>query len=124
MMTASSSGALIDVKGPSAGARRSVQTILHAARSHLGMDVAFIAEFRGKVRIFHHVHADLGRPPLRSGNLSPLTEGYCRRITDGVLPELIADTSKVPAAMALPETHAIPIGAHLSVPIRLPSGRL
>jgi len=124
MMTPSLSSPLADVMGPFEGARRSVETILHAARSHLGMDVAFISEFREKVREFRHVDADVGHSPLRVGDLSPLTEGYCRRVIDGVLPELIADTSKVPAAMALPETHAIPIGAHLSVPIRLSNGRL
>ena len=108
-MTPSLSIPLAEMMGPFEGARRSVETILHAACSHLGMDIAFISEFRDKVRVFHHVDAESGRSPLRVGNLSPLIEGYCRCIIDGVLPELIADTSKVPAAMALPETHAIAI---------------
>jgi EAL domain-containing protein (putative c-di-GMP-specific phosphodiesterase class I) len=43
---------------------------------------------------------------------------------DGRLPELIPDTARVDAAMALPETQAIPIGSHLSVPIHLSDGRL
>jgi EAL domain-containing protein (putative c-di-GMP-specific phosphodiesterase class I) len=40
------------------------------------------------------------------------------------LPELIPDTSKVPDAMAIPETSDVPIGSHLSVPLRLRDGRL
>jgi len=34
------------------------------------------------------------------------------------------DTSLVPAAMALPETRAIPVGAHLSVPVQLSNGEI
>jgi EAL domain-containing protein (putative c-di-GMP-specific phosphodiesterase class I) len=38
------------------------------------------------------------------------------------LPELIPDTARVPEALAIPATRAIPIGAHLSVPIKLADG--
>jgi len=124
MMTPFLDDPLADVMGPLESARRGVATILHAARSHLGMDVAFISEFQEKVRVFRHVDAVAGHSPLQPGDISPLAAGYCRRVIEGLLPELIADTSKVPAAMALPETHAIPIGSHLSVPIRLASGRV
>src|SRR5262245_31960301 len=50
--------------------------------------------------------------------------GYCQRVVDGRLPQLMPDTQRVPAAMKLPETREIPIGAHLSVPIRLADGRV
>jgi EAL domain-containing protein (putative c-di-GMP-specific phosphodiesterase class I) len=42
----------------------------------------------------------------------------------GELPELIPDTSLVPAAMAIPATRFLPIGAHLSVPILLSTGEI
>jgi EAL domain-containing protein (putative c-di-GMP-specific phosphodiesterase class I) len=45
-------------------------------------------------------------------------------VVDGRLPELIPDTSLVAAAMAMPVTAALPVGAHLSVPIRLRDGRV
>lgn len=100
-----------------------VDKVLHAIRNHLDMDVAFVAEFRTHDRVFRHVDAR-GRTPISSGDAAPLEQGYCKRVVDGRLPELIPDTQRVPAAMALPETQAVPIGAHLSVPIRLSDGRV
>jgi EAL domain-containing protein (putative c-di-GMP-specific phosphodiesterase class I) len=51
-----------------------------------------------------------------------LDDVYCRHILEGRLPELIADTATVPLAASMPITHAVPIGRHLSVPIRLKDG--
>ena len=103
-----------------------VQTILHAVRSHLGMDVAFVSEFIGRDRYFRNVDAKQGgRPaPLAVGDSMPLTDGYCQRVVQGELPELIPDTATVPEAMAIPDTVALPIGSHLSVPIRLSDGHV
>jgi len=104
----------------------SVQSILQAARVHLGMDVAFVSEFVGRVRYFRNVDVkSSGRPaPLRVGDSMPLADGYCLRVVEGTLPELIPDTALVPAALALPDTTALPIGSHLSVPIRLSDGHV
>jgi EAL domain-containing protein (putative c-di-GMP-specific phosphodiesterase class I) len=87
------------------------------------MDVAFVSEFRGGRRHFRHVDA-AGQSPIKAGDSSPLEEGYCQRVIDGRLPELIPDTAAVPEAMALPATTGVPVGAHLSVPIRLSDGRV
>jgi len=100
---------------------RSFDKILAIVRAHLGMDVAFISHFVGDERVFHYVDA-AGRSPLIVGDRMELTQGYCHRVVVGALPELIPDTGAVPAALALPDTHTIPIGAHLSVPIRLSDG--
>lgn len=107
---------------PSMGSE-AVDKVLHAIRDHLGMDVAFVSEFRKSDRIFRHVDAR-GRTPVNAGDAVPLDVGYCQRVVDGRLPGLMADTSRVAAAVELPETAAIPIGAHLSVPIRLADGRV
>lgn len=98
-----------------------VDKILRAVRCHLGMDVAFVAEFRAQDRVFRHVDAK-SASPLQPGDVISLEQGYCQRVVDGRLPELIPDTSRVPDAMSLPDTRSIPIGAHLSVPIRLEDG--
>lgn len=100
-----------------------VDKVLHSIRDHLGMDVAFVSEFRRNDRIFRHVDAR-GETPVNVGDVVPLEIGYCQRVVDGRLPQLMADTGQFPAAMELPETAAIPIGAHLSVPIRLADGRV
>src|SRR5690349_4900406 len=88
--------------------------LLHAIRCHLGMDVAFVSEFRGPVRVFNHVDAG-GYSPIHVGDSMSMEDGYCQRIVDGRLPELMPDTSAVPAACALPDTSAVPIGSHVSV---------
>ena len=100
-----------------------VPLVLRTVRKHLGMDFAFISHFREADRVLEHVDAD-GAAPISEGQSIPLEDGYCLKIVRGELPPLIADTSQVPAAMAIPETRTIPIGAHLSVPIELGSGEV
>lgn len=100
-----------------------VAPVLRTVRKHLGMDVAFISHFRAVDRVLEHVDTD-EFAPISEGQVIPLEHGYCLKIVRGELPQLIADTSLVPAAMAMPETRAIPIGAHLSVPIELSSGEI
>lgn len=97
---------------------------LRAIRVHLGMDVAFVSEFSNGKRIFRHVDSRMDNPPIRVGDSNPLDESYCQRIVDGRLPELIRDAALVPAALELPVTTALPVGAHLSVPIRLADGTI
>jgi EAL domain-containing protein (putative c-di-GMP-specific phosphodiesterase class I) len=87
------------------------------------MDVAFVSEFREHDRIFQHVDANEGSP-IRTGDSAPLAEGYCQRVVDGRLPQLIRDARTFPASAALPETALFQIGAHLSVPITLGDGRV
>ncbi len=103
---------------------RGVEAILRSVRSHLDMDVAFVSEFVGPRRYFRFVDSKTDRTPIHAGDSASLTDGYCQRVIDGRLPELIVDAAQVPEAAALPETHAIPIGSHISVPLRLKDGRL
>jgi EAL domain-containing protein (putative c-di-GMP-specific phosphodiesterase class I) len=100
----------------------SLRRMLHAIRTHLGMDVAFLGEFRGGCRVFRAVDTDLPDPPLREGEAAPLGETYCGLIAAGRLPELIRDPADHPEARALAVTEALPVGAHLSVPVRLADG--
>jgi EAL domain-containing protein (putative c-di-GMP-specific phosphodiesterase class I) len=99
----------------------SVDRILGAVRRHLGMDIAFVSQFRAADRVFRHVDSQV-HSPINVGDAISLDEGYCKDVVEGRLPELIPDTARVPAAMAKPATQAIPIGSHLSVPIRLADG--
>lgn len=126
METRSDSNPLQDVIANPADAATGydgIDTILRAVRRHLSMDVAFVAEFRASDRLFRHV-SSAGRTPVQVGDVVPLEQGFCRRVVDGRLPQLIIDAQQLPEAAALPETRAIPIGSHLSVPIRLRDGRV
>lgn len=106
------------------GATLTVEDTIKAARAHLSMEIGFISEFVGERRYFRHVDSSDGNSPIRAGDSLPSTEGYCQRVVEGNLPECIPDTSQVPAAVALEVTHTLPIGAHMSVPIRLRDGQI
>lgn len=97
---------------------------LHVIREHLSMEVAFISEFSEGYRHFRYVESSLENPPVAVGDAHPLEESYCYRVVNGQLPELIQDACLVPEALELPVTRALPVGAHLSVAIRLSNGRV
>lgn len=100
-----------------------VAHVLRMVRKHLGMDVAFVSHFRAHDRILEQVDSD-GPAPIHAGQAISLEEGYCLKVVRGELPQLIPDTSRLPEALAIPATHAIPIGSHLSVPILLEAGEV
>ena len=108
----------------SPGVAESIDRVLHSVRSYLGMDVAFVSEFAGPDRVFRNVDSVRSDAPVKVGGVIPMAEGYCQKVVDGVLPELIPNTSTLPLARVIPETASIPIGAHLSVPIKLREGRV
>jgi EAL domain-containing protein (putative c-di-GMP-specific phosphodiesterase class I) len=100
---------------------------LAAIRIHLDMEVAFVSEFLDNRRYFRYIDAAetvLRDVPLAVGQSDPLEESFCQRVVDGRLPELIADATALPAALDLSVTTDLPVGAHLSVPIRLSDGQL
>jgi EAL domain-containing protein (putative c-di-GMP-specific phosphodiesterase class I) len=112
----------LDRHAAKAGGTASLRRMLRAVRLHLGMDIAFLARFDGAHREFRSVDSDLADPPLREGNSVPLDEGFCAHVVAGRLPELMRNAADDPFARTLPATAALPVGAHLSVPVRLADG--
>jgi hypothetical protein len=76
-----------------------IEAILRSIRKHLGMDVAFIAEFGERDRLFRHVDAR-GHTPVKPGDRVSLEMGYCQRVVDGRLPQLITESSTGPTCRA------------------------
>lgn len=101
-----------------------VENALRAVREFLNMEVAFVSEFCGDKRIFTHVDASGDIAPISPGQEMALDAGFCLSVVKGHVPELIPDTSELPEAVAIAETHALPIGAHASVPIRFSDGSI
>jgi diguanylate cyclase (GGDEF)-like protein/PAS domain S-box-containing protein len=99
-----------------------LQNTLSSLRRHLDMDVAFISHIHDGVREFKVVDAKDLNPPIAVGDDGPLEEGYCQRVIDGRLPEIINDAFELPEAMSLPVTAMLPVRAHMSVPIKLRNG--
>nr|WP_218645224.1 EAL domain-containing protein [Aquitalea sp. LB_tupeE] len=87
------------------------------------MQFAFIAEFKDGRRVFRFVDRAADAPPiLCTGGSDLLEDSYCQRVVDGRLPELMQDARQNPEALTLPVTMALPVGAHLSVPLRFSNG--
>lgn len=101
-----------------------LQRTLAAVRTHLGLQIAYISEFEGNDSVFRVVDAPGWEHLAKPGDRHSLDDAYCRHILEGRLPELIPDTAAEPLAMGLPITAAVPIGAHVSVPLRLPDGEI
>ncbi len=105
------------------GARHEIDAILEAVRDHLGMEIAFASRFVDGRREFTHIQATVP-VPASPGDSEPLDETLCQRILDGRLPAVMHDAQAHQAALEMPLTRALPIGAHLNVPLRLRDGRL
>jgi len=99
-----------------------VKRALEAIRSHLSMPVAYVSQFVDDQSVFREVDAPGLEAMIKVGDSHSLDDVYCRHILAGHLPELMPDTAAEPVAMALPITTALPIGKHMSVPIRLADG--
>ena len=102
-----------------------VRTLLKQVRDALHMDVVFVSEFVDGERLFRCVDTAAGEDSVVvEGHSDPLEQSYCLRVVDGRLPQAIPDAMSSPAALALPATRAVRIGAHLSVPIVLRTGEV
>lgn len=98
--------------------------ILRAVRTHLNMEMGFISEFIGGRRVFRYVESADGSGCIDVGASDPLEESYCHWIVQGKLPQLMRDPADHPFTAVLSVTESLPVGAHLSVPIRLRSGEV
>ncbi|OYX67315.1 MAG: hypothetical protein B7Y88_00675 [Sphingomonadales bacterium 32-64-17] len=95
---------------------------LRSARDHLGLEIALIGRWvEDDTREITHVDSVLDLP-LETGLRQHREETYCWHVLTGDLPEMIADPAPFPVAQALHITHALPVGAHFSVPLRLSDG--
>lgn len=99
-----------------------IQRALVTIREHLGMDVAYLSEIVDGRSVFRQVDAPGLEHLVKTGDERSLDDVYCNHILEGRLPELIPDTAAEPIAVGMPITDAVPIGSHMSIPIRLPHG--
>lgn len=100
----------------------SIQRALSSVRRHLGMEVAYVSRFENGLSVFREVDAPGLEALIKPGDSRPLEDVYCPHILAGRLPELIPDTAAEPICQAMPITRLVPIGAHVSIPIRLADG--
>lgn len=114
----------IDTVRETGSVDRLMAELLPSARKHFGMEVAFVSEFQNGQRVFRFVDAKEGVELIHVNGSDPLEDSYCQRVVDGRLPELLPDATRDPEALTLPATLDVPVGAHLSIPIRFSTGRV
>lgn len=98
----------------------SIPHILDLARTHLGMNLAFVGRIHEDQEIFRWIAGDAAAFGLGEGQSVPLREAYCRLVLEGATGNIIADTEATSAVHALPPAH----GSYIGVPIWLPDGSL
>ncbi|MGQ8367011.1 EAL domain-containing protein [Glaciecola sp. 1036] len=103
-------------------ANKLIQQILKATRVQFNMEVAFVSRFIDNARVFQYVDSGNNVDIISIGDSDPLEESYCYLVAKGITPELLTDAQKEPSVAHLAATKAVPVGAHMSVPIILPDG--
>ena len=103
--------------------RSQIDAILEAVRDHLGMEIAFASRFVGDRRQFTHISADIPLPAA-PGDSEPVEETFCHHILQGRLPALIHNAADLPFAQTIPIAAALPVGAHVNVPLKLKDGSI
>ncbi len=101
-----------------------IHRMLSSVRQHLGMEVAYVSEFVENDSVFRTVDAPGLEDMIKPGDKRSLDDVYCRHILAGRLPEVMPDTSRFPLAASMPITQAVPIGSHMSVPVKLRDGSI
>lgn len=103
--------------------RSQVDAILEAVRQHLGMEIAYTSRYVGDEREFTHINSDL-QLPAKPGDREPLEQSFCYYVLQGRLPEIIHDAREYDLARQVPIVDALPVGAHLNVPLRYKDGSI
>lgn len=101
-----------------------IRTLLGSVRAHFDMDVAFVGEFIDGRRVFRYVDTAWADCPVVEGCGDPMEDSYCLRVVDGRLPPVLTNAALHPEAASLPVTAALPVGGHMSVPIRSAAGEV
>lgn len=113
-----------DLAHPDADAEVVIHHLLGAVRRHLDLEVAFIGEFVGDRRVFRYVDTEPHAEVIAVGDADPLDESYCHYVASGRVPTFLPDPGAHPVTAAMPATQQLPVGTHLSVPIRFSDGRI
>lgn len=101
-----------------------VRWVLELARRHLGMDVAFLAEFTDGKQVYRGLAGDADSFGWHLDDGPTLDGTFCRLMTNGQIPNVIPDAGSDPRTRALPVTAQSRIGSYVGVPLRLPDGAL
>ncbi|MGY1847681.1 MULTISPECIES: sensor domain-containing phosphodiesterase [unclassified Blastococcus] len=95
-----------------------VHWLLDAARTRLGMDVAWVSLFTEGSQLITSATGDLESMNVQEGMTAPLEGSYCVRVLSGQLPPLVTGAARDPRTRDLPVTGDLNIGSYVGAPVR------
>ena len=107
---------------PGSGSTQTVERALAIVREHLEMDVAYLAEFADGQEVYRALEGDAESFGLEEGGGIPLEGTYCKRVAEGLLPNVIPDTNADVRVSALACTTEADIGAYVGIPLVFTDG--
>ncbi len=99
-----------------------VERVLDLARTQLGMDVAWLSDFRDGRQVITAATGDLSLLGLEVGDRTDLARTYCVRVVAGTLPPVIPDARRDPRTRDLAVTADLGIGAYVGSAVTRPDG--
>jgi hypothetical protein len=98
-------------------------SLLELIREQLKLDVMFVSEFADGRRVFRHVATAPDKAIIRPGDSHAMEDSICVQVIDGRVPKMVRDLRVLRTRQSLPDVTR-PIGAHISVPVRMPDGSI
>lgn len=100
-----------------------LQRVLRLARTHLGMELAWISEFHGDQYVIRILSGDAAAMNVTLDQSLPLADSLCVRVLAGTLPPMIAEARRDPGTRDLAVTRDHGIGSYVGVPLFDPAGK-
>ncbi|GIF45252.1 diguanylate cyclase (GGDEF)-like protein [Actinoplanes xinjiangensis] len=98
-------------------AEQRIDRALTVLVEQLGMEVAYVSEFRDGQRVVTHSVSAAAEPALPIGTTHPVEETLCHLVAYGGLPVLVGDAAADPVMGGHPHTVAFGVAAHAGVPL-------
>jgi EAL domain-containing protein (putative c-di-GMP-specific phosphodiesterase class I) len=96
--------------------------LLTLARTHLGMDVAWLSVFAADEQVIVAADGALAEMNVTVGENMQLAGSLCTRVLAGTLPAVVTDARRHPVARDLPGTRELNIGSYVGAPWRAADG--
>ena len=101
-----------------------VQRLLDLARTHLGMEVAWLSEFGSGQQVIRATSGDADAMHVSVGTGTPLEGSFCVRVVAGTLPPVIPDARRHLGTRDLDVTRELGIGSYVGAPVHGADGRV
>ncbi len=104
--------------------RELIDSAIAAAQDLLGMELSFVSELTPDEQIYRFVGGDGESFGLTGGHVGAREHGYCMRMVDGLIPNVVPDVRADDRTRDVIATLALDVGAYVGVPLRLSDGRV